>query len=213
MGTPVACELLHPTLVVRDLRAAIAFYTEKLGFTPGFTWGDPPTFAGVELDQVSIHLRQGTPGTTGGEVYFVVDDVDHLYQRHRDNGVAIASPPANEPWGLREYGLLDPDGNRLGFGQHLPATEPPLPIERVDVPVRLEKWLVAVLADLAQHKGMSVSACLEETLLHTFEEDPPGSGEVPSPHTRRDLAAIQALKARHGLDYDAHASYRFVEKG
>ena len=42
--------------------------------------------------------------------------------------------------------------------------------ERVDVPVRLEKRLAALLRDLAEHKGMSLNSCLEETLLHTFNQ-------------------------------------------
>jgi hypothetical protein len=79
----------------------------------------------------------------------------------------------------------------------------------VDVPVRLEKRLAAVLQDLAAFKHMSVSSCLEETLLHTFE--PLGDG-VASPHTGTDLRHIQELKRKHGIDYDSHASYRFVER-
>lgn len=56
---------------------------------------------------------------------------------------------------------------------------------------------------------MSLTNCLEETLLHTFE--PLGDG-VASPHTKGDLRYIQELKRKHGIDYDSHASYRFVEK-
>jgi hypothetical protein len=74
---------------------------------------------------------------------------------------------------------------------------------RVDVPVRLEKRLAALLHDLAAHKRMSLHSCLEETLLHTLE----GVG----PHTPGDLRHIEALKRKHGIDYDSHASYRFVE--
>ena len=79
----------------------------------------------------------------------------------------------------------------------------------MDVPVRLEKRLAAALTDLAAHKHMSLSSCLEETLLHTFE--PHGDG-VASPHTQGDLRFIQELKKKHGIDYDSHASYRFVER-
>lgn len=75
--------------------------------------------------------------------------------------------------------------------------------------MRLEKRLAAVLHDLAEFKHMSLSSCLEETLLHTFE--PLGDG-VASPHTRTDLRHIQTLKTKHGIDYDSHASYRFVER-
>ena len=41
--------------------------------------------------------------------------------------------------------------------------------------------------------------------------EPLGDG-VASPHTRSQLRYIQKLKEKHGIDYDCHASYRFVEK-
>ena len=34
---------------------------------------------------------------------------------------------------------------------------------------------------------------------------------VASPHTKQTLAHIQELKKKHGIDYDSHASYRWVE--
>jgi len=74
--------------------------------------------------------------------------------------------------------------------------------------VRLEKRLAALLHDLAAHKRMSLSSLLEEILLHTNE--PLGDG-VASPHTEGQLRYIQQLKQKHGIDYDCHASYRFVE--
>ena len=79
----------------------------------------------------------------------------------------------------------------------------------MDVPVRLEKRLAALLHDLAAYKRMSLSSCLEEILLHTNE--PFGDG-VASPHTKAQLSHIQTLKHKHGIDYDSHGSYRFVEK-
>jgi hypothetical protein len=54
-----------------------------------------------------------------------------------------------------------------------------------------------------------VDSCLEEILLHTNE--PLGDG-VASPHTKRELDYIQILKAKRGIDYDSHASYRFIEE-
>jgi hypothetical protein len=33
-----------------------------------------------------------------------------------------------------------------------------------------------------------------------------------SPHTKGQLRHIQELKVEHGIDYDCHASYRFVER-
>jgi catechol 2,3-dioxygenase-like lactoylglutathione lyase family enzyme len=201
---PVECEMVHPTLVVSDVKAAVAFYTEKLGFSLGFFWGEPPDFAGVNLDKVQMFLSQGAPYPAGCEVYFVVDDVDALHALHLENGVKISAPPGNRDYGLRDYEIRDLDGYRLIFGQHVPAAEPKLAVERVDVPVRLEKRIAAVLKDLAEHTRMSLSECLEETLLHTFD----GVG----PHTQRTVDYIQTLKQKHGIDYGTHGSYRFVEK-
>lgn len=214
MTTPAAphveCEQLHPVLIVSDILAAVDFYTDKLGFRRSFTWGgDPPTYAGVNLDQVQLFLSRGTPNPKGASVCFVVGDADQLYEFQLANGVEIVEPPGDRDYGIRDYMVRDLHGYSLTFGHHLVhSAQPALRIERVGVPVRLEKRLAALLHDLAEHKRMSLSSCLEEIMLHTCE--PFGDG-VASPHTSRTLAYIQDLKRKHGIDYDCHASYRFVE--
>jgi catechol 2,3-dioxygenase-like lactoylglutathione lyase family enzyme len=213
MTTPtppqVDCERLHATLPVGDVTAAVDFYTKRLGFTLGFTWGgDPPTFAGVNLGDVQIFLVQGTPNPRGCSVQFVVGDADELFAFHRANGVEIVEPPDDRDYGLRDYSVRDLHGHGLAFGHYIFNTGPSIHVERVDLHVRLEKRLAALLHDLAEHKRMSVSSCLEEILLHTSE--PLGDG-VASPHTRSQLRYIQQLKAKHGIDYATHGSYRFVE--
>jgi len=52
----IECEQRHATLSVSDVGAAAEFYATKLGFTPAFTEGAPPTFAGVNLGHVQIFL-------------------------------------------------------------------------------------------------------------------------------------------------------------
>ena len=87
--------------------------------------------------------------------------------------------------------MRDLNGYYLSFGHHLFNAGPPIKIERADVPVRLEKRLAALLQDLAKHKRMSVSSCLEEMLLHTNE----GVG----PHTQTTVQYHQRTEeeARH----------------
>ena len=197
----VECETVHPVFHVPDVAAAAAYYAEKLGFTIGFDAGD---FAGVNFGRVQVFLEKGPPGTVPAAAYFVVDDADALLAHHRAHGVEVDEEIGDRPWGLRDYAIRDPWGHRLGFGHHIFNTGPPIEIERVDVPVRLEKRLAALLADLAAHNRVSVSSALEEILLHTND----GVG----PHTPRTLAYIQQLKAKHGIDYDTHGSYRFRER-
>jgi hypothetical protein len=110
----------------------------------------------------------------------------------------------DRPYGIRDYTVRDLYGYYLVFGHHLLNAGPPIKIQRVDVPVRLETRLAALLQDLARRKRMSVDGCLEEMLLHTNE----GVG----PHTKTTLHHIQELKKKHGIDYDTHASYRFAEE-
>jgi catechol 2,3-dioxygenase-like lactoylglutathione lyase family enzyme len=206
----IECERQHPTLAVADVTATIDFYTNKLGFTRAFVWGgEPPTFAGLNLGDVQIFIQKGKPDGQAASVAFVVGNADELFDYHRGNGVTVTEPIADREYGIRDYGVLDNNGHHLSFGQYIFGQGEPIVIERVDVPVRLEKRLAALLLDLAVYKRMSLSSCLEEILLHTTE--PLGDG-VASPHTRGQLAHIQRLKAKHGIEYDSHGSYRFVEK-
>ena len=201
----IECEQAHAGLTVNDIPTALEFYIRKLGFQPAFTWGEPPTFAGLNLGTVQIFLSKGTPtpSSEAAAVYFSVGDADQLYEFHRANGVEIVEAIDDRPYGIRDYTVRDLHGYYLVFGHHLFNAGPPVKIERVDVPVRLEKRLAGLLQDLARHKRMSVDACLEEMLLHTNE----GVG----PHTKTTLLHIEELKKKHGIDYDSHASYRFVE--
>ncbi len=206
----IDCERVHPGLAVADVPAAVAFYTQRLGFSLGFTWGgEPPTFAGVNLGDVQVFLSQGTPGPDGCDVSFVVGNADELYEFHRAAGVEVLGEIGDRDYGLRDYTVRDLDGHRLGFGHYIYSMQgEPVTIQRVDVPVRLETRLAALLHDLAAHKRMTVDSLLEEILLHTNE--PLGDG-VASPHTKGQLRYIQELKQQHGIDYDSHASYRWVE--
>ena len=200
----VDCEQTHTGLPVSDVPAAADFYTKKLGFKLAFLWGEPPSMAGVNLGNVQIFLEHGTPNPAGCSVYFVVSNADDLYEFQRSNGVEVVQEPGDREYGLRDYRVRDLHGYLLGFGQHLYNTGTPIEIERVEVPVRLEKRLAALIHDLAAHKRMTVNSCLEETLLHTLD----GVG----PHTKSQLRYIEKLKRKHGIDYDSHGSYRFVEK-
>src|SRR5205807_3687302 len=135
----IECEQHHASLTVSDVRAAVEFYTTKLGFWSPFMEGDPPTFAGVNLDRVQIFLERGAPSPEGCSVYFVVGDADALHELHRSKGVEIARPLDDRPYGLRDYTVRDLDGYHLTFGHRLLHVGPPIKIERVDVPLRLEK--------------------------------------------------------------------------
>ena len=157
----VDCEHHHSGIAVADVLRAVTFYTRSLGFELGFTWGEPPTMAGVNLGKAQIFLEQGDPNPRGTTLYFVVGDADELYAFHRAQGVDIVTEPTDEAYGLRDYRIRDLHGYELSFGHYIHTQGDRVPIERVEVPVRLERRLAALLEDLAEHKRMTVSSCLE----------------------------------------------------
>ncbi len=204
----IVCTSHHTGLPVPDVEAAVEFYTGRLGFESGFTWGEPVSFAGVDLGECRIFLSEGTPNPDGCTLYFMIEDADALYRFHQSQGVEAVWAPEDQEYGLRDYGVRDLHGYQLVFGHPIYTVGPPVRVERVDRTVRLEARLAALVDDLAAHKGMTVGNLLEEILLHTCE--PLGDG-VASPHTRTQLRFIQDLKEKHGIDYDCEASYRFME--
>lgn len=205
----VECEQHHAGLAVSDILTAVDFYIQKLGFNLGFTWGDPPVYAGVKLGSSQMFLKKDTPNPQGCHVCFDVGNADELFEFQRANGVEVVEPPGDREYGIRDYAIRDLHGYTLVFGHNIFNVGPPIKIERVDLNVRIEKRMTALLRDLAEHKHMSLTSCLEEILLHTCE---PYSDGVASPHTKADLRYIQELKKKHGIDYDSHGSYRFVEE-
>lgn len=207
----IRCDAMIPTLAVGDVAAAIDWYVGVLGFEEAWRWGDPPSHAAVTLDGHEIHLSASAPSPGGSWLYFAIDDVDAFHEKlvASEAGVEIVHAPEDQAWQMREMPIRDLVGNDLNFGSPIVPAEPTLPIEREDVGVRLERRLAALLRDLAESKGMTLGELFEETFLHTFEAV--DTGGVASPHTRGQLALIAALKARHGIDYDVHASYRFAE--
>lgn len=206
----ITAECLTPILYVRDLAEAVKYYTEKLLFERLWEWGDPPDFGAVRLGTVEIFFCAGGQGHPGTWLSIFMDDVDDYCERIKRLGAEVIEGPTDYPWGCREVHVRDPNQHVIRFSQGIPTREPKMEVERVRLDARLEKRLAALIGDLARHKGMTVGEMLEETLLHTFEKVPRGG--VASPHTEHTLAHIQELKRKHGIDYDVHATYRFVEK-
>lgn len=118
----------QPVLMVHDLAAAIAFYRDTLGFGIDFVTDGPdgPDHAGVSLGDWSgamaaIQLTR-VPAEreirVSSYLYLLVGHgLDALYERYRDAGVEIAGEPETFPWGMREFGVRDPQGHVLRFGQ------------------------------------------------------------------------------------------------
>lgn len=90
-------------------------------------------------------------------------------------------------------------------------TLPPVPVERVQLGVRMEKRMVKVLKGLAEYNGETLGQLLEKIVLHSFEPIEGQEGEMAaSPHGRRQLVVIADLKRIYGLELDTHATRGFA---
>ncbi|MEW6268099.1 MAG: VOC family protein [Thermodesulfobacteriota bacterium] len=115
-----------PILAVDDLEAALAWYRDVLGFAVAWTWGEPPYLAGVCRDRVELQLaRRGTVGPPGpSQVYVRMTGIDACYRRLAAAGAEIPVPLEERPYGMKDFSVRDPGGNRLDFGEELPVSDP-----------------------------------------------------------------------------------------
>lgn len=82
--------------------------------------------------------------------------------------------------------------------------------ERVQLGVRLEKNLVKVLKGLAEFNDETLGELLERIVMHSFEPVAGDEGEsCASPHSKRQLAAIDNLRAMYGVSTDPHLTRSF----
>ncbi|KUL76601.1 MULTISPECIES: VOC family protein [unclassified Streptomyces] len=111
--------LIHPT----DPERSRAFYGEQLGlavyreFGTGAERGTVYFLGGGFLE---VSGRSETPPSPAVRLWMQVADVAAAHEELAAKGVAIVRPPRQEPWGLIEMWIADPDG---------------LPIVLVEVPV------------------------------------------------------------------------------
>jgi predicted enzyme related to lactoylglutathione lyase len=106
--------LLRPV----DLERSLAFYAGTLGLAVYREFGEGPQrgvvfFLGGGLLEVSG--RSTAPAGPNVQLWLQVRNVDATHAELVANGVDVLRPPADEPWGLRELWIADPDGVRIAL--------------------------------------------------------------------------------------------------
>ena len=105
-----------PVLHVPDVKRVATFYRDVLGFTWDF--GDD-AYAVVWRDNSAIHFVKSAASPSGIHLFQWVKDIDTYYQEVIGRGAVIAAKPKNQPYGIREFGLQDPNGVGIVFGQDI----------------------------------------------------------------------------------------------
>jgi catechol 2,3-dioxygenase-like lactoylglutathione lyase family enzyme len=114
-------------LFVADIQASCDFYTNKLGFTVAFVYGDPPFYGQVTRDQARLNLRVVGEPVFAGDVreregllsatltLAAADEIHQLFLSYQAAGVHFGQTLKREPWGARTFVVVDPDGNLILF--------------------------------------------------------------------------------------------------
>jgi catechol 2,3-dioxygenase-like lactoylglutathione lyase family enzyme len=114
-------------LFVADIKTSCDFFTEKLGFSIVFVYGEPPFYAQVKRDSGFINLKHMDrpvidPALRDREsllssdmVVNTADEIKQLYLEFQGKGVTFFQTLKKMPWGAQNFIVKDPDGNLLLF--------------------------------------------------------------------------------------------------
>jgi catechol 2,3-dioxygenase-like lactoylglutathione lyase family enzyme len=116
-------EQVIPVLPVANLDRGVEFYG-KLGFT--LAWShqlapERPRLGSVRYGAVELFLTEHRVAPMGAVVYANVTGLDALAARAQAAGLVAEYGPVDQPWGQREVGYRDPDGNLLRLGEPVQA--------------------------------------------------------------------------------------------
>jgi len=108
-----------PKLASLDIERSVAFF-ERLGFARKASY---PDYGVIERDGVEIHFwlcaDPRIPKETGCRI--VVEGIQSLFETYSTQGVIHPNGHLSlKPWGLREFSILDADGNLLTFEEAAP---------------------------------------------------------------------------------------------
>jgi len=104
-----------PELPLNDVPAGVAYYRDVLGFSINYEQKD---LGVMYRDSVTLLLVQKTPDRHSiGSCYVYIRDADALHAELLAKGAKVQGEPVSKPWGLRDFSVLDLEGNCITFGQ------------------------------------------------------------------------------------------------
>jgi catechol 2,3-dioxygenase-like lactoylglutathione lyase family enzyme len=116
-------DLAIPILPSRSVDDTVTFF-KRLGFDGGAHEFDSG-YAILRRGTVELHFfthRELVPADSSSGCYIRVMDVENFYRSCLPSqlprtGIPRMDALENKPWGLREFAVIDPDGNLIRIGQ------------------------------------------------------------------------------------------------
>jgi lactoylglutathione lyase len=128
--TPTAQNLklssASPSFTVNDLGKSLAWYRDVLGFRVEERYEREGNLVGVGLQAGGVFFMLGQDDWKKGRdrkkgegfrIYcMTTQDVDAIAKRIRAAGGTLDQEPRDQPWGMRDFSLTDPDGYKITIG-------------------------------------------------------------------------------------------------
>lgn len=112
---PVAFRQVMPEFPLDDVRRGIDYYVHKLGFSVNYALDD---LAVMDRDEARILLVTRPPGRSGvAGCCIYVRDADALHRELVARGALVRGEPVSRPWGLRDFTVVDVEGNEITLAQ------------------------------------------------------------------------------------------------
>ena len=121
-----AVEILSSRTILRpaDYERTLAFYRDGLGLAIAREYrAGTVFFAGQSLIEIAAHGGSEVPTIFDGALWLQVRDIDSAVAELESRGIPIKREAQQEPWGLVELWLRDPDGVPIVLVE-IPAEHP-----------------------------------------------------------------------------------------
>ena len=80
--------------------------------------------AQLSIRQGSVIVTKQGGNRSASALLVRMNDIDNHYEHAKQAGARIISPPADYPYGERQYTAEDPDGHRWTFSQTIADIDP-----------------------------------------------------------------------------------------
>jgi len=120
---------VSPGFTANDLQKSLSWYRDVVGFAVEERWEHDGKLAGVSLRAGNVTVMLGQDDWKKGRdrkkgegfrIYCTTSqDVDALAKGIVARGGTLDQEPRDQPWGMRDFSLTDPDGFKITIGKEL----------------------------------------------------------------------------------------------
>jgi len=122
MNRSMPPSVVIPELPYSDVREAVDWLCRSFGFVERLRIGDHR--AQLLFGEGSVIVTGQGGNSSASSLLVRVDDIDNHYEHTKQSGARIVSPPANYPYGERQYTVEDLGGHWWTFSQTITDVDP-----------------------------------------------------------------------------------------